>query len=59
MKKDTCQICKVKTDWNESFGYPSFIVCPKCEKRLRDKLGAENTMTAIFTMGDIRKEIKK
>ena len=59
MKKDTCQICKVKTDWNESFGYTSFIVCPKCEKRLRDKLGVENTMTTIFLMGNIRKEREK
>lgn len=29
-----CKICKGKTNWDESFGYTEFIVCPKCHKEL-------------------------
>ena len=29
-----CAICKNKTDWDTSFGRPSFIVCPSCHARL-------------------------
>lgn len=29
-----CAICKNKTNWDESFGYNEFIVCPKCFERL-------------------------
>lgn len=61
-----CNICGSKTDWDSSFGYTEFIVCPVCYKRLV-KTVSPYTKTAkysdynaissiIFELGKIRKE---
>ena len=54
-----CAICKNKTDWDSSFGYKDFIVCPKCFEIMHNKYGADKAMSIIFTLGKIAKENKK
>ena len=53
-----CHICKNKTTWDESYGYESFIVCPKCHEAIKNKLKKDNieTMKIIFALGDIARE---
>lgn len=56
-----CQICKRRTNWNESFGHESFIVCPKCEYRLRQFFGKDwfRSIELIMTLGELREEFEK
>lgn len=56
-----CAICKKKTDWDSSYGYEEFIVCPHCFNRLskNSPINFTTTMDFIFTCGQIRKEKKK
>lgn len=54
-----CAICSQKTDWDSSYGYEEFIVCPACFKRLISKYTPEDTMTFIFTCGQIRRDTKR
>ena len=51
-----CAICRNKTNWDESFGYNEFIVCPKC----LEILSAHKTAIGfVLTAGRIRKEERK
>lgn len=48
-----CAICKNKTNWDESFGYKEFIVCPKC----LEILSAHKTAIGfVLTVGRIKKK---
>ena len=29
-----CKLCEEKTNWDESYGRPKFIICPSCLKRI-------------------------
>lgn len=50
-----CAICKSKTNWDESYGYNEFIVCPRCYDEMKVKIGKTNakTMDIIFILGNI------
>lgn len=51
-----CAICKNKTNWDESFGYSEFIVCPKCFERLETH---ETALGFVLEVGKIKKEGKE
>lgn len=51
-----CAICKRKTNYNKSYGYSEFIVCPKCFNELHYKYNITDTMELIFILGDIAKK---
>lgn len=52
-----CAICNKKTDWDSSYGYEEFIVCPHCFEKLRAVDG--DVLDLIFACGQIRKERKE
>ena len=54
-----CATCKRKTNWDESFGYADFIVCPKCFAEIHNNYDIVKTMDIIFMLGDIAKKHKK
>lgn len=58
-KKMRCNVCKHNTNWDESYGYPSFIVCPLCMNKLTQVLSWDKAMAAIFTIGSIKQEKKR
>lgn len=58
-----CKICKQKTNWDESYGLPEFIVCPHCFEEMAEARPEKNfykkrneIMKIIFTIG---KQIEK
>lgn len=52
-----CQICKQATNYDESFGYDEFIVCPSCFNKLCQNIKSiDDIMTIIFRCGKIRRE---
>ena len=53
-----CAICKEKTNWNRSFGYREFIVCPSCFESIHKKYDIVETMDIIFMLGNIIREKK-
>ena len=53
-----CAICKEKTNWDSSYGWKEFIVCPKCFEAIHKKYGLVETMDIIFTLGNIIREKK-
>lgn len=56
-----CQICGRRTTWDESFGHENFIVCPKCEYRLRQFFGKDwlRSIELIMCLGELREEYEK
>lgn len=55
-----CEICKGKTNWDSSYGYREFIVCPKCHDRIYNYTkDFTTTMGIIFLLGDLRKGEEK
>lgn len=54
-----CKICKGKTNWDKSYGYWEFIVCPKCHDELC-KVCKSNYMawSVIIKMGRLAREGK-
>lgn len=50
-----CAICKNKTNWNSSYGYENFIVCPKCHDAITKEYthNRYETMNIIFMLGRI------
>lgn len=52
-----CAICKSKTDWDSSYGYENFIVCPKCHDTMTKEYTHSlfKTMDIIFMLGRIGK----
>ena len=54
-----CEICKKKTDWDNSFGYEEFIVCGKCIKKMTKEVDDFDwILETIFRMGAIRRKEK-
>lgn len=53
-----CAICKKTTSWDESFGHPSFIICPKCYKELNPKCDWE-THLSLCKIGRLIMENKR
>jgi hypothetical protein len=53
-----CAICKEKTNWDSSFGYKEFIVCPSCFARIHKEYDIVETMDIIFMLGNIIREKK-
>lgn len=60
-----CKLCKRKTDWDESYGRPCFIVCPSCHRKITKMIGKfqnENCLPEtiatmlILEMGYIKEE---
>lgn len=49
-----CAICNKKTDWDESYGRETFIVCPKCFGILRKT--SKDALSIIFKIGYIKEE---
>ena len=56
-----CQICGRRTNWNESFGRESFIVCPKCERAIRHCFDNNylQSFNLIMVLGELREEYEK
>lgn len=61
-----CKLCKQKTNWDESYGYEEFIVCPKCFEEMAKLSKASGfyeqraqVLSAIFTIGAQKSRIKK
>ncbi len=56
-----CKICNRKTNWNESYGYEEFIVCPSCHNTLYYTMGKNSlkTMDIIFTLGKCARQAKE
>lgn len=56
-----CAICGRKTNWDESYGYRNFIVCPCCYNLLKETLKDDSftTLEIIFALGEARKRGKK
>ena len=54
-----CAICKRKTNWDESYGYADFIVCPKCFEEIHKHYDIVETMDIIFLLGRIAEKHKK
>lgn len=52
-----CAICKRKTDWNESYGRPTFIVCPYCFNILRKD--NKNALDTIIKIGIIKEDLEE
>ena len=52
-----CAICKRKTDWDESYGRPTFIVCPYCYNILRKD--NNNALDTILKIGIIKKDLEE
>lgn len=52
-----CEICKEKTDLNNSFGYEEFIVCGNCIKRMTKEVDDFDwILETIFRMGKIKRD---
>ena len=54
-----CAICRRKTNWDESYGYADFIVCPKCFEEIHKHYEIDKTMDIIFLLGRIAEKHKK
>ena len=52
-----CCICKRKTDWDESYGRSTFIVCPHCYSILKKK--KKNALDTILKIGMIKEDLKR
>lgn len=50
-----CAICKERTNWDISYGFEEFIVCPVCERLIRKEYKGDitKTMETIFLMGKV------
>ena len=55
-----CAICNCKTNWDESFGYDEFIVCPRCFNKIREMCNNDTSkaLDIVFKLGKYEK-IKK
>lgn len=51
-----CKICGSKTNWDVSYGYEEFIVCPHCFDKIHKSYSLDETMTIIFMLGKIVRE---
>ena len=51
-----CCICERKTNWDESYGRPTFIVCPHCYNILRKN--NKNALDVILKIGIIKEDLK-
>lgn len=51
-----CTICGRKTNWDESYGRPTFIVCPYCYNILRKN--NKNALDVILKIGIIKEDLK-
>ena len=51
-----CAICERKTNWNESYGRPTFIVCPHCFNILEKN--NKNALFTILTIGTMKENLK-
>ena len=63
-----CKLCKKKTNWNNSYGRPCFIVCPTCHRKITKMIGRfqnENCLPEtiatmlIIEMGFIKEGVEK
>lgn len=56
-----CAICGRKTNWNESYGYENFIVCPCCFNFIKEETKKESweVLELIFILGKAKKNQKK
>lgn len=52
-----CAICERKTDWDESYGRPTFIVCPHCYNILRKD--NKNALDTILKIGTIKEDLEE
>ena len=57
-----CAICGKETNWDESYGYNEFIVCPRCFSNIRKSYTTKNpakelaeSMKAIFAKRKAKK----
>lgn len=57
-----CAICGRKTNWDESYGYEEFIVCPRCFDNVRKffstkdkKKELDDSLQAVFAIGKAKK----
>ena len=56
-----CQICNKETDWDESYGYENFIVCPYCYNEMRCFFQRNRhkkiiALDVIFLLGKMREK---
>lgn len=64
---EICAICGNKTEWDESFGKSSFIVCPKCFKKIIKRFreaysgidAVGQALTAVLAIGEAKDESEK
>ena len=54
-----CAICGEKITWNKSYGYPTFLVCHTCYRKLRKTGSALDVIDEINDIGWKIKEIKE
>ena len=63
-----CELCDKKTNWDSSYGRPSFIVCPMCHGRLTKTIynlrkynfsPESSALEIILEIGFARDESKK
>lgn len=56
-----CAICSKKTNWDSSYGRPTFIVCGCCFEKLKEEMKDDMAVLGvILTIGRIKeKENKK
>lgn len=52
-----CAICERKTNWDESYGRPTFIVCPYCFSILRKD--NKNALDTIIKIGTIKEDLEE
>ena len=55
-----CSVCGKRTNWDESYGYPEFTVCPKCHDNILKTFKGDTTKTmcAIMAMGIAKRKAK-
>lgn len=55
---EICQVCGKRVHWDDSYGHTDFIICPRCMRITREKLGYSTIdiigISCVF--GEIRKE---
>lgn len=52
-----CAICERKTNWDASYGRPTFIVCPHCYNILRKD--NKNALDTILKIGTIKEDLEE
>lgn len=55
-----CAICGKRTNWDESYGYDEFIVCPHCFDKIKEMCNDDisKALDIVFKLGRYEK-IKK